>query len=287
MTATARRAMCWSIVRRDGTVILGTSLDRDLAVTAAGYEGTYASSLGLSASSLRGNSDLSVDNMEVNGLQADMLVSAADIEAGLFDNAQVVIFQTSWADPSSVKVLRRGVLGQITRTREGAYTAEVRGFSQLLSQNTVNVYQATCRATLGSGDEVPVIQRCGVDLSAFRVSGTITALATADRSFTASALTQAAGYFQRGVVTFTSGDNEGFAREIKRHQAGGVFDLVEPLPYDLQVGDTFTVTPGCDHVYQRADGSYGDCKTKFDNLVNFRGDPLIPGLDAIVQVGTQ
>jgi uncharacterized phage protein (TIGR02218 family) len=52
--------------------------------------------------------------------------------------------------------------------------------------------------------------------------------------------------------------------------------LVLPLafPYTPQVGDTFTLTAGCDH---RKD----TCKNKFNNLVNFRGEPFVPGQDIL------
>ena len=38
------------------------------------------------------------------------------------------------------------------------------------------------------------------------------------------------------------------------------------------MADAFTVTAGCDK-------SFRTCKAKFDNAVNFRGFPHVPGVD--------
>ena len=40
-----------------------------------------------------------------------------------------------------------------------------------------------------------------------------------------------------------------------------------------QPGDTFTVTAGCDK-------RFATCRSKFDNQLNFRGFPHLPGNDA-------
>ena len=46
------------------------------------------------------------------------------------------------------------------------------------------------------------------------------------------------------------------------------------------LGDTATVVAGCRK-------SFGTCKTKFANLVNFRGYPHIPGSDVVTRYGVQ
>ena len=37
----------------------------------------------------------------------------------------------------------------------------------------------------------------------------------------------------------------------------------------------FTIEPGCNHTVY-------DCANKYNNIVNFRGEPTIPGMDAIL-----
>jgi uncharacterized phage protein (TIGR02218 family) len=44
------------------------------------------------------------------------------------------------------------------------------------------------------------------------------------------------------------------------------------MPFAIQVGDTFTYAPGCDKTRET-------CCNKFNNILNFRGFPDIPGMD--------
>ena len=43
-----------------------------------------------------------------------------------------------------------------------------------------------------------------------------------------SAFTQAVGYFTQGVVTCTSGANNGLAQTVKLHDASGNLELMQP-----------------------------------------------------------
>jgi hypothetical protein len=102
-------------------------------------------------------------------------------------------------------------------------------------------------------------------------TGTVTAYSS--RSvFTDSSRAEADDYWKYGVVTFTSGSNEGFSREVKSF-ASGVFTLFMPLPYDIAVDDAYTVYPGCDKYFTT-------CQA-YDNQLNFQGFPHLPGRDEV------
>lgn len=83
------------------------------------------------------------------------------------------------------------------------------------------------------------------------------------------------GFFAYGKVTFTSGQNAGFSMDVKAF-APGVVTLAMTLPYPLAVGDTYTIVAGCDRLF-------GTCKARFNNVVNFRGEPYIPGQDVMLR----
>lgn len=87
------------------------------------------------------------------------------------------------------------------------------------------------------------------------------------------------GYFDNGVVTWTGGDNAGLSMEVQSYVPGQVI-LFSPMPYEIQIGDTFSIHAGCDY-------SFSTCKNRFSNQLNFRGEPYVPGVDQIVQVGKQ
>ena len=98
------------------------------------------------------------------------------------------------------------------------------------------------------------------------------------RQFTASALTQAVDFFTAGKVTWQTGANAGLSKEIKTHATGGNILLQEPMPCTVAVGDTFTIYAGCLKRYDE------DCgPAKFNNQVNFRGFPKLPGNDAMLR----
>jgi len=80
-----------------------------------------------------------------------------------------------------------------------------------------------------------------------------------------------------GVLTWTTGLNDGRSMEVKLHSSA-VMTLQLAMPYAVQVGDEFTVTPGCDK-------TEATCKTTYSNLVRFRGFPDVPGTDAMLRGG--
>jgi uncharacterized phage protein (TIGR02218 family) len=82
------------------------------------------------------------------------------------------------------------------------------------------------------------------------------------------------GYYDDGVMTFTSGGNSGLSFQIKSWD-GITLYLYSALFVAVVDGDTFTISPGCDH-------SIATCKAKFNNVINFQGFPRMPGQDAIL-----
>lgn len=121
--------------------------------------------------------------------------------------------------------------------------------------------QPPCGALLFDG-------QCSLSEPAWTVVGTVAA--GGDARFVRTNRTEADDYFTLGIITFTSGANQGVKRAIRSFKnANGEFELDEALPTVPAVGDTFSVYPGCDK--RRT-----TCETKFSNLTHFRGFPLLP-----------
>ena len=99
---------------------------------------------------------------------------------------------------------------------------------------------------------------------------------------TVTALGGSAGYFDGGVVTWLSGNNfdGGATRMEVKSYSPGQFILVLPMPYAIQVGDTGSIVGGCNK-------AVATCHDTFDNVINFRGEPYLPGVDRLLQVGKQ
>lgn len=260
---------CWKLTRRDGVQFGFTDHDRDLSWGGIAYE----AAAGFTASDLESSVGLSVDNLDVTGaLQSDRL-SEDDLDAGRFDHARVEIFRVNWADTSQSVLMRTGHLGEVRRT-DGAFTAEVRGLAEELQQKSGRTFQFTCDADLGD-------QRCRIDTSnpVYSTSGTVIA-ATDDHRFTTQVLADyPSGWFDSGHLTWTGGANVGLSAEV-RGTHGDTLALWLAAPGPIQAGDSFTLTCGCDK-------HFTTCRERFDNALNFRGFPHIPGNDYITSYPTR
>lgn len=170
--------------------------------------------------------------------------------------------------------------------RDNSFTAELRSRSQHLQQKIVELYTPECRAELGD-------VRCGIDLDdsggTYRHDGAVTSISEDRYEFIDTSVpSYAAGdVFTGGLLIWNTpesadsytGNNAGFSMEVKKYSPSTqTFELFQPMPYDIEVDDEFSVKWGCDK-------SAATCKDTFDNLVNFRGEPFLPGLDRIRKVG--
>jgi len=148
----------------------------------------------------------------------------------------------------------------------------------VLNQQVGRAYQAQCDAALGDA-------RCGVDLSntAFRGEGTVGSVLRRRviSSFDLGGF--GAGWFDAGIIEWTSGANAGRRAEIMLHElsgSGARLTLFAESVNDIAPGDAFVVFAGCDKRIET-------CAGRFNNVVNFRGFPSIPGQDAILRYATQ
>lgn len=257
-------ATCWKVTRQDGITMGFTDHSGNLQVQSV----TYEASSGFTPTAIASSADLSVDNLDLEGMLSADTISEEDIFAGKYDFAEIEIFQVNYADLSQgTMVLSRGTLGEV-RMMDHRFVVEVRGLSQQLSQSVGEVFSPSCRTALGDS-------KCGVNLASYTVTGTITEV-TDQQSIADSSRGEDDGYFNYGKITFTSGANTGFSMEVKRFVSGGSISLVLPMPYPVDVGDGYSMHAGCDK-------TFGTCISRFSNAVNFRGEPHVPGVDRMLE----
>jgi uncharacterized phage protein (TIGR02218 family) len=262
-------ARCWLITRNDGVVQGFTDHDDDIAVN----DVTCRAGSGLTASEATAQLGLAIGGTELSGALNDDTLTEADLAAGRYDAAKVEIWLVDWSEPSLKVRLNAGVLGEVRR--EGAaFAAELRGLAYRFAEDCGRLYTKTCNADLGDG-------RCTVNLTTpeMRGEGSIAEL-TARSVFRADGLGDYADdWFTAGRLVWTGGANTGQAVEVKSHRAeAGIvtLELWQAMPEALAPGDTFTVIAGCDK-------HFDTCAAKFNNAVNFRGFPHIPGNDFVIR----
>lgn len=253
-------ATCWRLERTDGWVRGFTDHDRDLIIDGLAYR----ASAGFLPSAVKSGADLSVDNLDVEGFLDDEALKPEDLTAGLFDGAAIEIFLVNWKAVGQGRItLRKGWLGDVKRA-DRRFSAEIRGLSNKLQQAQGKLYSRLCRTDLGSAE-------CGVDLVPLTDEAEIATVSAGD-AFTVPTARQT-GFFTFGVATFLAGANAGAAMEILSH-VGEAIRLFSPMPRPILVGDRVRLVAGCDKTIET-------CHTRFNNVLNFRGEPHIPGNDKV------
>jgi uncharacterized phage protein (TIGR02218 family) len=269
-------ARCLRIERRDGVMIALTDHDADLMID----EICYQSAVGYTPTAVSMQDRGVVNTIDVEGILSVAGVSREDIAAGLFDHAQIFIFEVNYeAISQGILPLMSGFWGEC-QLHNNHYVTEFKSLSQVLQQTVGELYSTHCRAQLGD-------KRCGLNLAEFALEGVVATIENHGQ-FTAEGFNQPFNYFQYGLITWQQGSNAGLSMEIQSFQSGkqqnenaeetlcGEFQLVQPMPYPIEVDDIFLLTPGCDK-------SLAMCKARFNNVVNFRGEPFIPGIDQMLK----
>ena len=258
-----------TITLQSGVVLRYTDHDVDLPVAWLG--GTFSHALVFKRSDITRQIGVQVDVLTIDVMPADTdligstpwLVGAqagaldfADVQldVGIIDLASSALQGTFTWFVGSV-----ATLGDISAA---SVKLNAKSFTARLDvQMPRNLVQPGCLNTLFSPP-------CGLVETAWRSTGTISAVASDQCSFS-TGLAQAAGYFDGGRLTITSGPNANVVRRIKGFAAGGGVTLFAPLVWPLTVGTTFAVSPGCPK-------TASVCASRFSNLVNFRGLPYVP-----------
>lgn len=256
----------WAVTRRDGLVFGFTDHDRKLSF--GGVE--FMPGTGMTASALAHSTGLSVDNTEALGALSSDAVTEVDILAGRFDGAVVIAWNVNWADVSERVMVFRGSLGEISRG-EGAFTAELRGLTEVLSRETGLVFHPRCSAVFGD-------KRCRFDTETSGYSAEVVLDdVEGGQVFLFNELSGFADrWFEKGRFTVVDGAAAGLVGVVKNDRlasdGGRRVELWQAIGAAVAAGDRVRILAGCDRRGET-------CRLKFDNFDNFRGFPHIPGED--------
>jgi hypothetical protein len=147
----------WTLERADGARLGFTDHDRDLVVDGT----TCRAGSGWTAGAAETAVGLAAGTAAVAGGLDDAAITEADVAAGLYDRAQVALWQVDWTEPDLRVRLWRGALAGLKREGEG-FVGELEGPLAKLDRVVGRTYGRMCDAVLGDA-------RCGVANAAGRL----------------------------------------------------------------------------------------------------------------------
>ena len=258
-------ALCWRLERRDGIAIGLTSHDRDLTVDGL----LYRAAPGMTPSAVKRSDGLDADTMDVAGALTGAAIGEADLLAGRWDGARVVLFAADWTardgSGGTPVPLGAGTIGSV-ETKDESFTAELQGIAAALAQPVVEETSAECRAELGDA-------RCRVAMAGRRRFARVVSADGA--AVTLDAGEPDANAWGWGLLRWLGGGNSGLESAVAASD-GATVTLRRPPVYAPDAGTLVEIVEGCDK-------SFATCRDRFANAANFRGEPFLPGIDLLTR----
>lgn len=262
MNYSNRMVTCWQINLTNNKIFNFTDADEDFIYN----NDLYLSGGYFTPGSISSFNELAQDNFTISGVIDDKYITYEMIAVGDFSKAYIKVFLIDLEKLEESKIiLKTGWIGEIQYSRN-SYKAEIISIGGKTNNIIGNCYSSSCRVEFGS-------KYCGMDLKKFTYKGVITSV-IGEGCFFDESRVEPDGYFVQGLIIFTSGKNQGKKYTVIEFSESKVFvDFVYIA--NFFVGDEYIITAGCDK-------SLDCCINKFNNILNFRGEPYIPNKHKLV-----
>lgn len=231
----------------------------------------YSSLSGFRADAIAQDSSTQEIRSELTSVLNSELITEEDLLSERYERATLEMFIYDWSSNQKIRTLFTGSFGDMS-TEHGIngvtrFILQARSDRYKLSQKTTKVTTQTCRLKFGETG----LGKCNFDLSSVTTNSEVLTV-NIDATFTANT-NRPSGFFNKGIIRFTSGKLKNLAREVLTHN-GDTFTFANPFPLLPEVGDEFTAIAGCDRTESA-------CKA-YSNFINFGGQPFIPGNDQLM-----
>lgn len=257
-------ATFWRIARQDGITLGFTTHDADLW-----FDGLlHRASPGMVPSAIRKSAGFEPDSAEVRGAITHEAITSTDLAAGRFDGARIRIGLVDW-ETLERDTIYAGTIGSVAE-EDGRFSADLVSRKAELQRDPIPRTSPSCRAHFcGPG--------CNLNPLRFSREVRLTSLDTESNSATFTGLAAAdASAFIGGTVRWLEGPQAGVAMRVMASAVDGALVLDTPLDTATASGALATLREGCDHTLET-------CAARFDNAVNFRGEPFLPGNDLLTR----
>jgi uncharacterized phage protein (TIGR02218 family) len=277
----------FSIVRQDGASLNFSSTTCPLVHAGLVFE----PSGGISSSTRRNEVALQDQSMEVAGALTSDKITVEDLLAGRYKLARVTERVINHRYPFAEPLLIARFVIRDTEFDGMEWKADLVGLNSMLENEVGMTYGPKCKYRLYSPS--PNAQGeagCGVDRTEHLIED-VEVLTVADSTLEFDAKGSASNFipgsyadeaFQYGRLVWRTGLNAGLESEIRGYvQATRTVKLFAETPFDIEVGDRFDIEEGCDRVFDSPNGCL-----KYDNQVNFGGEPFTVGADRALSTPT-
>jgi uncharacterized phage protein (TIGR02218 family) len=253
---------CCLITLKNNSQIAFTDYQQDLEINNQLYHANGVFNI----SAINTFNFLQPDNLNMKNFIDHQLITFEDVNLGLYENAIIKIFQVDYTKPSKIFLMKyEGLIGEI-KIENNQISAEVNGLEIKIDKNIVDIYSPNCRANLGD-------KKCKVDLTKFSSNCNITEIIDGRTILFNAKQKFVDGFFDYGFLLI---DKQVKVEIIKHYQQSLILRF--PLNIKLDLTKSYVIIAGCNK-------EFSCCYNKFNNALNFRGEPHLPGIEKILTLG--
>jgi len=256
-------ATYWRICRFDGVTLGFTSHDADLW-----FDGVlHQAAPGMMPAAIRRTAGFDDDSAEVQGAISHEAIGSFDLLAGRFDQASIVVGLVDWQSLEQQPIYS-GVIGSVS-DEAGSFVAELQSRKSELQRDPTPRTSPTCRANFcGLG--------CGLSAAHYEHEAMLISHNLSDNTVMMG-MAIAGERVIGGALRWLDGPYAGLAMGVIGLD-GDALLLDRPMDVALAAGLRAVIREGCDH-------TLASCAERFGNVVNFQGEPFLPGNDLVLRYG--
>ncbi|MBS0235907.1 MAG: DUF2163 domain-containing protein [Proteobacteria bacterium] len=253
--------MCWELQLTNNKTLHFTNHHTDVHIENKIYNAATSQASGIIASYVESDANIAAGVVEVTLSFANPNISEKEVCSGLYENAKVQILLAKITKSDVMPItLYQGFIGNI-KIGNGYFTAELLDNRALFAKGFVSHYSTQCRAIFCDA-------KCGLKASDHTISGTIVQHLDSV-TLIGNNLAVVDNRYNGGILSMISGQASGVKLSICSVQADRIL-LALPCEYNIAIGDKYELTAGCDK-------SFSTCANLYNNAINFRGEPHLPG----------
>ena len=282
-------AYCFRITRLDGFQLFLTDAQEPLTL-ADGVE--YQPAGGFNTSARRKASDLDDQSFDAAGVLTADIMTHEDLRGGRYLGARIDVFLVDYRVPWAGHFHQTSNWVQSMDFDHGVWKMEIEGFTSQLKQVSGLDAAKTCTNELGDafGDSEAI--GCKADLASlgFIQIGQTVAFASGSeprRVFDGSNQSPGEQDYVLGRIRWLTGKNAGTVSRVRSAAASSprtVFELFLETPHDIEALDSYTLEAGCNKLAGLGEGdTTGHCFNKFNQILNFSGEPYLPGTGRVLR----